>query len=112
MATRGESPGGEAGRTGIRGPTRDGAAETSVTTGLRALIIVSRDRPDLARNLGRQSVGVNTVILDRRRAEQRRVDGRPGLEGRPGDRRQPLVQEEREVCRQAGDCVGVEYARA
>ena len=112
MATRGESPGGEAGRTGIRGPTRDGAAETSVTIGLRALIIISRDRPDLVGNLGRQSVGVNTVILDRRRAEQRRVDGRPGLEGRRGDRRRPLVQEERELWQQAGYCVVFEYARA
>jgi len=113
MATRGESPGGEAGRTGIRGPTRDGAPTgTRVTTGLHALIIVSRDWPDLAEYLRRQSGGVNTVILDRRRAEQRRVDGRPGLEGRRGDRRRPLVQEERELWQQVGYCVVFEYARA
>ena len=83
-----------------------------MTTGLRALIIVSRDRPDLAEYLGRQSAGVNTVILDRRRAERRRVDGSPGLERRRGDRRQPLVREERELWQQAGYCVVFEYARA
>ena len=116
MATRGESPGGEAGRTGIRGPTRAAAAETSVTTGLdaglHAFIIVSRDRPGLAEYLSRQSVGAHTVILDRRRAERRRVDGSPGLERRRGDRRQPLVREERELWQQAGYCVVFEYARA
>ena len=116
MATRGESPGGEAGRTGIRGPTRAAAAETSVTTGLdaglHALIIVSRDRPGLAEYLSRQSVGAHTVILDRRRAERRRVDGSPGPERRRGDRRRPLVQEERELWQQAGYCVVFEYARA
>jgi hypothetical protein len=49
-------------------------------TELQALVIASRDRPDLAESLGCYADGIRTVILDRRQGERRCCADPPGLE--------------------------------